>query len=392
IGEPSRGEVRPAAPGGWFWERAFGVTGLERAYDTARTHLRAEEDHPGPQTMSFAARWLREATPHHPDGWFLFVDEFDPHEPFDTPEPWASRYQDGPWDGDALIWPPYADGAISRGTLSEAEGRHIRANYGAKVSMIDHWFGRVLDAFDERDLWGDTALVVCTDHGHYLGEQRRGRDIWGKPAVPQFEPLGHTPLLAAWPGRPGGGTVDALTTNVDIHATIADVFGIAPAGTSHGRSMVPLLEGTATSIRDWALGGVFGSWVQVTDGHRKYARAPEHDGFPLSMWSNRWSTMPLHVAGMQGLPDPDDRAWLDHMPGSSIPVLRQPFRPGDLLPTWVSGHRNVGDHHLYDIDLDPDEAENRTGETVEAELVELLRTALDEVEAPTEQHQRLGLA
>ena len=183
-----------------------------------------------------------------------------------------------------------------------------------------------------------------------------------------------------------------LTTNVDIHATIADVFGIAPAGTSHGRSMVPLLEGTATSIRDWALGGVFGSWVQVTDGHRKYARAPEHDGFPLSMWSNRWSTMPLHVAGMQGLPDPDDRAWLDHMPGSSIPVLRQPFRPGDLLPTWVSGHRNVGDHHLYDIDLDPDEAENRTGETVEAELVELLRTALDEVEAPTEQHQRLGLA
>ena len=391
VGEPERGEVLPAKPGGWFWERAFGVTGLERAYDTARTHLRAEEDHPGPQTMSFAARWLREATPHHPDGWFLFVDEFDPHEPFDTPEPWASRYQDGTWDGDALIWPPYADGAISRGTLSEAEGRHIRANYGAKVSMIDHWFGRVLDAFDERDLWADTALVVCTDHGHYLGEQRRGRDIWGKPAVPQFEPLGHTPLLAAWPGRPGGGTVDALTTNVDIHATIADVFGIEPAGTSHGRSMVPLLDGSATAIRDWALGGVFGSWVQVTDGRRKYARAPVDDGFPLSMWSNRWSTMPLHVAGLHGLPDPDDRAWLDHMPGTSIPVLRQPFQAGDLLPTWVSGHRNVGDHHLYDVDVDPDEAETRVGEAVEAELVDLLRTALNEVEAPAEQHQRLGL-
>ncbi len=47
-------------------------------------------------------------------------------------------------------------------------------------------------------------------------------DIWGKPVVPQFEPLGHTPLLVHWPGR-AAGDVDALTTNVDLNATIADV-------------------------------------------------------------------------------------------------------------------------------------------------------------------------
>ena len=49
------------------------------------------------------------------------------------------------------------------------------------------------------------------------------------------------------------------------------------------------------SIRDWAIGGVFGGWVQVTDGARKYARAPAGDLFPLSMWSNRWSTMPSNT-------------------------------------------------------------------------------------------------
>ena len=43
----------------------------------------------------------------------LFVDEFDPHEPFDTPEPWAAMYDDEPWDDDRLIWPPYIVGGIA---------------------------------------------------------------------------------------------------------------------------------------------------------------------------------------------------------------------------------------------------------------------------------------
>ena len=90
---------------------------------------------------------------------------------------------------------------MAAGRLSEREGRQIRANYGAKLSLIDHWVGRVFDALTERDLWENTAVVVCTDHGHYLGE----KDIWGKPGVMQYEPLGHTPLLIHWPGVAGGG-------------------------------------------------------------------------------------------------------------------------------------------------------------------------------------------
>ncbi len=44
-------------------------------------------------------------------GFFLFVDEFDPHEPFDTPVEYVARY-DPDWDGPPLIWPPYMVGAI----------------------------------------------------------------------------------------------------------------------------------------------------------------------------------------------------------------------------------------------------------------------------------------
>jgi hypothetical protein len=198
------------------------------------------------------------------------------------------------------------------------------------------------------------------------------------------------PLLVHWPGVPGGGTCDALTTSVDLHATLTDVFGVAAAHRTHGVSLRPLLEGGAGAVREWAIGGVWGNWVQVTDGRRKYARAPVEGNRPLSMWSNRWSTMPLNIAGFEPLPPPDERAELAFMPGSSVPVIRQPFGPGDRLPFWAM--TRPADHHLYDVTVDPDEGENRAGEArARDEMVDLLHTALDEVEAPADQYARLGL-
>jgi arylsulfatase A-like enzyme len=381
----------PARDGGWYWRERMGFGGAPagRPYDRSRTFFRSEEDFPGPRTMRAAADWLRRGAPE-PDGapFMLFVDEFDPHEPFDTPARWQGRY-DPDWTGELLIWPPYDVGAVAGGRLSEREGRQIRANYGAKLSMIDHWVGSVFDALDERGLWDTTAVIVCTDHGHYLGE----KDIWGKPGVMQYEPLGHIPLLVHWPGVAGGGECGALTTNVDLHATIADVFGVSAPGTaSHGTSLIPLVTGCAAQVRESAIGGVYGNWVQVTDGRRKYARGADGTNFPLSMWSNRWSTMPVY--GLEDpvrLPRPDRRARLDFMPGSDVPVIRQPFEPGDRLPYWV-GHGVVDAHFLFDLSVDPDEGENLVGTAAEADMVELLRVALKSVEAPDEQLSRLGIA
>lgn len=369
----------PALPAG----TRFAMDGKKILYDASRTWFREEQDFPGPKTMQASADWLRINGKAH-DAFLLFVDEFDPHEPFDTPAPWANRY-DPDWSDELIIWPPYAIGGIEKGMLTEREGHHIRANYGSKLSMIDHWFGKILDQMDAQALWDDTLFIVCTDHGHYLGE----RDLWGKPRVPQFETLGHTPLMIAAPGvQPG--KVDALTTNVDIHATLVDLFGVETTHRTHGVSLWPLIAGERTSVREWAIGGVFGHWVQIQDGANKYIRAPAGNGFPLSMWSNRWSTMPVAAYPGLRLPDPDRRAWLDFMPGSEIPVIRQPFQEGDLLPYW-SLNPQVGDHHLYIVAEDPDEQENRVGEKLERSMLDLLRTALIEVEAPSEQLQRLGI-
>ena len=351
-------------------------------YDNSRGYFREEADFPGPRTMAAAASWLDENAGQH-DRFFLLVDEFDPHEPFDTPEPYASMY-DSSWEGRHLIWPPYIVGAARHGVLSERQARQIRASYGAKLTMIDSWFGKVIDAIGRNGLWDQTAVIVCSDHGHYLGE----KEIWGKPAAPVYEPLGHIPLMVSWPGVVPSST-SALTTSVDLFATIAELFGVQARHRTHGRSLIALIRGEVTSVRDFVLCGVWGREVPLVDDKNKYARAPDGANAPLSLWSNRWSTMPVPSYPDLRLPLPDDRARLDRMPGSRVPVIRQPFRQGDMLPYWALGP--FDGNHLYDLRDDPGEENNLAGSRAERDLADKLREALKQVEAPSDQFVRLGL-
>ncbi len=376
-GDPWRTRPDPS----WVGAPTFGRGHMP--YDNSRGYFRGEADFPGPRTMATAAAWLDDSARHH-ERFMLYIDEFDPHEPFDTPEPYASMY-DPDWEGPHLIWPPYTPAGFADGVLDERQARQVRASYGAKLTMIDHHFGKLLDAIERQGMWDDTAIIVTTDHGHYLGE----KDAWGKPMVPIYETLGHIPLMISWPGQPAG-TRDALTTSVDLHATLRDLFGVEVEHRTHGRSLVPVITGEASAARSHLLAGVWGREVHVIDGKTKYARAPAGENFPLSMWSNRWSTMPLHAYPQVKLPRPDGRARLDAMPGTHVPVIRQPFVAGDMLPFWAG--RGFTGSRLYDLANDPEENENLAGTARERQAEERLVEALREVEAPDDQFARLGLA
>jgi arylsulfatase A-like enzyme len=357
---------------------------LHHAYDLSRTYFRAEEDFPGPKTMSAAAEWIRTSASAH-DRFFLFVDEFDPHEPFDTPLPYARMYNDD-WDGPLSIWPPYLVNAIESGRLDARKARHIRANYGSKLTMIDRWFGRLVEAIDQQGLAESTGIILCTDHGHYLGEH----DIFGKPAAPVFSELGRIPLLVRWPGQEPRD-IDALTTSVDLHATIADVFAATVDHPTHGRSLLPLFEGIVPSVREVALFGYWARHVGVTDGRHRYLRGCGKENFPLSVWSNRWSTMPIPAFPQIRMPRLDLRATLEQMPGTDVPVIRQPFEPGDQLPFWA-GHLAPSESYLFDTEQDPLEEENRLGTTIEVDMLEAMESELRNIDAPADLFERVGVA
>jgi arylsulfatase A-like enzyme len=372
-------KVRPDPS--WIGAPSFGRGTMP--YDLSRGYFRDESGFPGPKTMAATAQWLDDNSAAL-DRFLLVVDEFDPHEPFDAPEPYASMY-DSSWEGQHLIWPPYVVGGVASGGLTERQGQQVRACYGGKLTMIDNWFGKVLDAIDHNGLWEDTAVIVCTDHGHFLGE----KDIWGKPGAPAFEPMSHIPLMIAWPGI-APGTRSGLTSTVDIFATLAEVFDVKPQHRTDGHSLIPLLKDGSQSIRDSVLCGVWGRELNLIVDGWKYVRAPAGPNAPLSMWSNRWSTMPVPRYPGLTLPRPDGRAFLDHMPGSEVPVIRQPYEANDLLPYWGLG--GFSGNCVFNLKNDPQEEQNLVGDPIEQQLADRLRQALKATGAPDDQFVRLGLA
>ena len=92
----------------------------------------------------------------------------------------------------------------------------------------------------------------------------------------------------------------------------------------------------------------------------------------------------------QELPHPDQRARLDHMPGSGIPVIHQQWDASDPLPFWAG--RRFSGNHLYDVEADPEETRNLAGSPLEAGYRDRLRASLESVEAPAGQFDRLRLS
>ena len=125
-------------------------------------YAREEKTYPTPATFLSACRWAREN--RGADNFFLMVEAFDPHEPFDAPVSYHELYGDH-YSGKEFNWPGYAPV-----TEPEAAVLHLRNCYLATMTMADRWLGHFLDALKENGLYDGTLVILTTDHGHMLGE------------------------------------------------------------------------------------------------------------------------------------------------------------------------------------------------------------------------------
>jgi arylsulfatase A-like enzyme len=210
---------------------------------------RSEADWFAPQVFTQAVRWLEENGRRAP--FFLHVDCFDPHEPWDPPPHYVDLYDPG-WDGLPIILPVM--GRADRYTPEEI--RHLRALYAGEVTMADAWFGRLLEALDQLGLRDETALFFMSDHGILLGERGRIGKMGGKKANlrgwPTGPELSHVPLLARVPGV-APGRCAALGHPGDLMPTALELAGVKPPERVRAQSLVPLLERRAERIREVAI-------------------------------------------------------------------------------------------------------------------------------------------
>ena len=213
-------------------------------------HRSREEDYFVAQTMTKAAAWLEENN----DGrrFFLYVDTFDPHEPWDPPRYYVDRYDAG-YQGEEVIYPRYDRW---REFLSESELKHCRALYAGEVRMVDRWIGFLLDRIASLDLLRNTAVIIMSDHGFFLGEH----GYIGKALIhgtyqdlPLYPVIARIPMMIYFPGCSGGSRVLAQVQPVDLMPTVLDLLGVAKPPSIESPSLVPLLEGRVTKVKDLAI-------------------------------------------------------------------------------------------------------------------------------------------
>ena len=257
----------------FIWIRGQGDDTRPAERTDARLTWRSEEDRLVARTMSAADRWLER---HYKEPFFLYVDTWDPHEPWDPPDYYTELYMPD-YDG-RHFYPAYAK--YRDAGLSEEEVAIAHATYCGEVTMVDRWVGHLLSKLDVLGVANTTYVVFTSDHGFYFGEH----DYFGKaewfhdpdatiaagadlPAwlpeswlltldwSPLYQELTRVPLMIRGPGlEPGRRT--ALTTAPDIAPTILDLVGLEAPSAMRGRSFRDILVGEAYEHRPF----VVSSW------------------------------------------------------------------------------------------------------------------------------------
>ena len=337
-----------------------------------RTYMSEERLHP--QTLTIDAGLEFIDTNADADDWMLQIECFDPHEPFFSYEKYKKLYPHV-YDGPRFDWPDYAPV-----TQSPEEIEHVRYEYAALLSMCDASLGRVLNAFDAKNLWKDTMLIVCTDHGYMLGEH----GFWAKNYMPTYEEVVHTPLFI-WDPRSCvmGQRRKSLVQTIDIPATILSFFVAELPADMQGHDLAQTIADD-TPVREGALFGWFGRHVCYTDGRYTYFCAPVEGNAPLY----EYRLMPMHMAWMF---QPGEFVGAELVPGfrftKGCPLLRYPARASDILKDPYAG----GDW-LFDLANDPGQTHPLDDPDMKAALKKKLAALMKENDAPVEQFVRLGLS
>jgi choline-sulfatase len=235
-------------------------SGLARGFDTYSDHFEVGADDArflntiqrrGDAPTAEAISWLEA---HSASRLFVWLHLYDPHDPYEPPEPYASRYADRLYDGE--------------------------------VAWSDDLVGRLDTALERLGLRGDTLLVVTSDHGEGLGDH--GEAVHGYFV---YESTLAVPLLLRGPGIPPGTRLRVTARSVDLVPTLLDLVDVRVDGGPPlaGRSLAaafrggPAPEEQATYAESLTPLLHFG-WSDLRalrEGRFKYIQAPRPELYDL---------------------------------------------------------------------------------------------------------------
>jgi len=231
---------------------------------------RKEEDYLCAQVFRQASQWLEDN--HQNSPFLLWIEAFDPHEPWDPPPAYADKYYS--YKGKDFIY-PYAYGD---GELTPEEIERIKALYYGEVTFLDKWIGYFLNKVNELNLEDDTIIMLLSDHGTQIMDHGK----FGKGGSTPRAYVTQINWLIRHPQGPRGKEVDALVQSHDVMPTILSLLDIPQE--LDGENVWPLVSGKKKSIRDhvviaWAGRSIGRACcrVSVRDKEWNYIVSPQGD-------------------------------------------------------------------------------------------------------------------
>ncbi len=210
------------------------MTGQMRQYFANVQHRQTEEDWFAPQVFSRASEVLEMVSEGGP--FFLTVDCYDPHEPWDPPGEYVTMYDDEPYN----LKEPFSVIYGPSDYLLERELQRMKARYSGELTMMDRWLGRFLDKMEELNLFENTLVVLLSDHGILLGDH----GSVGKPHSQLYPGLIDVPFLIRHPeGRAAGETSDYFASTHDVAPTILGFLGAEQPEQVEGADLSVILGG-----------------------------------------------------------------------------------------------------------------------------------------------------
>jgi len=183
-----------------------------------------------------------------------FVSVSEPHDPYVPPKRFFEMYD----LDDVPISPTLRNEPVGKPEvvrrmrqvwkdLTDADWRRVTAAYWAVVTFIDSEVGRILEVLRQTGQYDNTIIVFTSDHGDMLG----GHGLATKGVGTAYEEVYNVPLIIRTPGMTAGQEDGrTLTSLVDLAPTLLDLCGLDPLPDAQGRSLRPVLEGTADPD-DW---------------------------------------------------------------------------------------------------------------------------------------------
>ena len=221
---------------------------------------KSEDDYFCAQSCHAASKWLEESKDNN-GPFMLFIDMFDPHEPWDAPPRFQKMYRK------KYPFERYIFGyGVNPKDVRKKDIPILIDLYSAEVTFMDHCIGNLIQHVKRLGLWDNTIIVFSTDHGTHLGEE----GCVQKTAGLLNSCIARAPLIIRHPDNSyAGKRIDSLTSHLDFMPTFLSLLGVEGYQNMDGKDMWSMVTGEKIKIHEQVIVG-YGNFGAVRNSKWHY--------------------------------------------------------------------------------------------------------------------------